>query len=66
MDILRRADRPMTGRELAYAIMRERGIPLSDFPRMKSIECSLHSVLGRLEGNGIVKVASKPKRWRLP
>jgi hypothetical protein len=56
----------MTGRELAYAIMRERGIPLSDFPRMKSIECSLHSVLGRLEGNGIVKVASKPKRWRLP
>ena len=52
LDTLRKANRPLTGRELAYAVMRERDVPLSDIKRLKSIECGLHGVLGRLEGQG--------------
>jgi hypothetical protein len=65
LDTLRKSNRPLTGRELAYAVMRERDVPLSDILRLKSIECGLHAVLGRLEGQGVVKVWGKPKRWRL-
>jgi hypothetical protein len=63
MSILRRARRPMTGRELTYAVMAERGIPATDIRRLKSIECSLHIVLGRLEGDGIERASDDPTRW---
>jgi hypothetical protein len=63
--ILRREGRPMTGRELTYAVMQERGVSLTDLRRLKSIECGLHATLGRLEGNGVERVDCEPKRWVL-
>ncbi len=61
--ILRCSGRPMTGRELTYAIMERHGIAPTDLRRLKSIECGLHGVLERLEGDGVVRVSDTPKRW---
>jgi hypothetical protein len=63
--ILRHSERPMTGRELAYAVMQERGVSRTDLRRLKSIECGLQGVLERLEGDGIKRVPGRPKRWAL-
>jgi hypothetical protein len=61
--ILRREGRPMTGRELTYAVMQERGVNITDLTRLKSIECGLHATLERLEGEGVELVEMEPKRW---
>jgi hypothetical protein len=64
--VLRKEARPMTGREIAYRVMEAHNLDPSDFRRMKSIECGLHAVLERLEGDAVVRVgAGRPKRWRL-
>jgi hypothetical protein len=65
LDIMRRAERPLTGREIARMVMEARRIDPRDRRQLKSIECGLHAVLERLDGNGIVRVEGKPKRWRI-
>jgi hypothetical protein len=64
--VLMREARPMTGRELAYRVMEAHALDPQDFRRLKSIECGLHIVLGRMEGSGVVRVGQgRPKRWAL-
>jgi hypothetical protein len=55
----------MTGRELTYAVMQERGVSFTDTKRLKSIECGLHATLERLEGNGVELVDCEPKKWQI-
>ncbi len=62
LDILRTANRPMTARELARRVLAATGAaPTPD--TLSSVECSLHAVLGRLEGRGVVREDGEPKRW---
>ncbi len=62
LDILRTERRPMTARELARRVLEARGVAASPDVLM-SVECSLHAVLERLEGRGIVREDGEPKRW---
>jgi hypothetical protein len=61
LDVLRQADRPMTGREIARLIMRRQEI--TDPKTMASIECSLQVTLERREGQGVLRAEGSPKRW---
>ncbi len=61
--ILRVERRPMSARALARRIIAVRGLDHQDRPTLKSIECALHSTLGRLEGHGLERVSVEPKRW---
>lgn len=63
--VLRKEGRPMSGRELAYRVMEAHHLDPQDFPRLKSIECGLHAVLARLEGDGVTRLPGRPKRWKL-
>ena len=60
--ILRKANGPMTPRALARRVLSGRGLPLTR-PYLQRVECSLHAVLERLEGRGLVRVSNEWKRW---
>ncbi len=60
LDILRREGVPMAPRELARRVIAQEGGTEADLP---SVECSLHAVLGRLEGQGVIRAEGSPKRW---
>ena len=62
LDILRTEGWPMTARALARAVLERRGLPLVR-RNLKPVECSLHAVLERLEGRGVVREPGQPKRW---
>jgi hypothetical protein len=62
--ILRRENAPMTARALARRILAARGVPLTR-RNLQRVECSLHAVLGRLEGRGVVRETTQPKRWAI-
>ena|SRR5665213_607076 len=62
LDILRIEGRPMAARELARRVIASEGGNDTDLP---SVECSLHAVLGRLEGQGVIRAEGSPKRWRV-
>jgi hypothetical protein len=62
LDILRKADRPLAARELARMVLDRVGAPCS---YLVNVECSLHAVLGRLEGSGVIRAEGSPKRWRV-
>jgi hypothetical protein len=66
MDMLRHANGPLTAQELTRRIMAEVGLDQTDAAQFSSIECALHRTLGKLEGDAIVRVTSRPKRWALP
>ena len=65
LKILREANAPMRGRDLARRVMAERGIDPNDFRTMVSIECSMQAVLLRLARRGLVVVSGKPRRWAI-
>ena len=62
LKILRQANAPMRGRDLARSVMAEHGIE-PDYRTMDSIETSLLAVLIRLERRGFVVATGKPRRW---
>jgi len=61
LDVLRASNSPMTAREIARRIAKDRGI--TDNATLSSIECSLHVTLPKREG--VVMVGREPKRWAL-
>lgn len=61
MDVLRRANGPLTARQIANRIAKDQGI--TEARVIASIECSLHSTLERREGLGITRAEGSPKRW---
>jgi hypothetical protein len=63
--LLRETGQPMTAREIARRLLAAKGLPVTD-KRIKSVECSLHFVLERLEGRGVVREPGQPKRWKAP
>jgi hypothetical protein len=63
LDILRREGRPMTARSLARRVLEAERAEATPAVLM-SVECSLHAVLGRLEGRGVVRLEGEPKCWR--
>ena len=65
LDILRKASAPLSAPDLAALVMESRGLDLSDRSLFMSVLCSLHATLGRMEGNGLVRIGDKPKRWAL-
>jgi hypothetical protein len=64
MAILRKANAPMTSRELARRVMWAAKVE-PDRDTLTSIDCSLQAVLTRLEGMGWVVATGKPRRWAL-
>lgn len=63
LKVLRTANEPLGARAIARRIMAADGIPATDFKRLKSIECTLHAVLERMEGCGLTREPGRPKRW---
>lgn len=63
LTVLRTANAPLSAREIARRIMAADGIPPTDHKRLKSIECSLYATLGALEGDEVIAVVGRPKRW---
>ena len=62
LDVLRDAEGPLTGREIARRVAKVHGV--TDNATLYSIECSLHVTLPRREG--VVMVSGSPKRWEIP
>ncbi len=62
--VLRQANEPMTPRAIARRVLEARGVPLVR-GNLQRVECSLHAVLERLEGDGVERVGDEPKRWRV-
>jgi hypothetical protein len=62
LSIMRRDHRPMTIRELAHRVAAEKGAGPEDIP---TIDAALCSLMERLEGHGVVRMAGEPKRWRV-
>jgi hypothetical protein len=65
MKILREANQPLTVIELAQRVIMLRGVAEDDTRTRASIVCGLHAVLWRLERQGLVMVAGKPRRWAI-
>jgi hypothetical protein len=64
LQTIRTAERPMTIRDLALAVMDGRDGP-TDRRVRASIESDLHPVLNRLAEEGLLTVTGSPKRWLL-
>ena len=64
LTILRREGQPMTARALARRVLAHHGVPLIR-ANLQRVECSLHAVLERLEGRGVIRAEDAPKRWRV-
>jgi hypothetical protein len=64
MRVLRQTNEPMTARAIARRVLEARGVLLI-LGNLQRVECSLHAVLERLEGEGVVRVGDDPKRWAL-
>jgi len=62
--VLRQANAPMTAREIARRVLEAHGVPLVR-NNLQRVECSLHAVLERMEGDGVERVGDDPKRWRV-
>jgi hypothetical protein len=65
LDILRRAAAPLSAPDLAALVMESRGLDPTDRTAFMSVLCSLHATLGKLEGDGLVRIGDRPKRWAL-
>lgn len=65
LKILREANAPMRGRDLARRVMLAQGLDPSDHKRRCSIEASMQSVLLRLARMGLVQITGKPRRWSI-
>jgi hypothetical protein len=63
LDVLRKANAPMTTRAIANQIARAEGV--TNPKTVAAIECSLHQTLERRIGEGVVRVEGAPKRWAL-
>jgi hypothetical protein len=61
--VLRTANEPLSARAIARRIMAADGIPQADYKRFKALECGLYATLTALEGDGVVAVVGRPKRW---
>ena len=61
--VLRTANEPLSARALARRIMAAEGIPQADYKWFKALECGLYATLSALEGDGVVALAGRPKRW---
>ena len=64
MAILRKANAPMTSRELARRVMWASDVE-PDRQTLVSIDCSLQAVLARLERMELVKATGRPRRWSI-
>ena len=62
LSILRVENGPITARALARRVLQARGVPLVR-ANLQRVECSLHAVLERLEGHGVIRADGSPKRW---
>ena len=63
LSVLRQANGPMTPRAIARRILCARGVALTR-QNLQRVECSLHAVLERLEGCGVLREEGSPKLWR--
>jgi len=61
--LLRAANRPLRGRELARLVMQAHGVDPADMRTLVSIECGMQPILLRLADSGVVEATGKPRRW---
>lgn len=62
--VLRAAERPLGGREIARRVLAARGLP-ADHTLILSISSGLPTALAKHVVDGIVTVEGKPRRWSL-
>src|SRR5437879_1463220 len=62
--VLRAAERPLGGREIARRVLAARGLP-ADRTYVLSISSGLPTTLEKYVSAGIVKAEGKPRRWSL-
>jgi hypothetical protein len=65
LDVLRKASAPLSAPELARRVLEAQGRDPNDQLLFMSALCSLHTTLGKLEGDVLERVGDDPKRWRL-
>jgi len=62
--VLRAAEKPLGGREIARRVLRSQGLP-ADLPHVLSISSGLATTLGKLAAKGSVRVEGKPRKWSI-
>jgi hypothetical protein len=65
IEILKRADTPLTTREIATQVLERLSLPKPDRWEFNSLCASFHTSLSHQIDKGLVMVEGKPKRWLL-
>ncbi len=63
--VLRAAEKPLGGREIARRVLRSQGLP-EDLTHVLSISSGLATTLWKMVEKGWVKVEGRPRKWSLP
>jgi len=64
LEVLRKANAPMTAREIAVRILEARGEPVTP-EVLATVQCSLLTTLKRRIGSGVTQSDGYPRRWTL-
>lgn len=62
--VLRAAEKPLGGREIARRVLRSQGLP-EDLTHVLSISSGLATTLSKMAAKGWVRVEGKPRRWSI-
>ena len=65
LDVLRKADRPMSAREITIEALASCGIDLPDSKTLTIVAGTIAGGLERRVGNGVTVIEGRPKRWQL-
>jgi hypothetical protein len=63
IEILKRADTPLTTRKIATQVLERLGLPKPDRWEFNSLCASFHTSLSHQIGKGLVVVEGRPRRW---
>jgi hypothetical protein len=65
LDVLRKADQPMTSNEIAYQTAEIAGLPIPDKWELWAMSNAINTSLKRRIGKGIACDEGRPRRWAL-
>jgi hypothetical protein len=66
LDVLRRADGPLTTREIAVAMLRAKGVSQPGLKQLRDLYGGIQSSMRNYEGKSVERVGEgMPRRWRL-
>jgi hypothetical protein len=65
LDVLRKANEPMTTREIVQRIMEAKGIPASDYKTARAFSSTVHNSLDRYPDSRVRRLPGSPCRWEV-